>query len=219
MKRLLKDMSVAQPRLALRSARTAVAKTITANGHGATGAVSALAVPATAAMPMPDAVIEQARARAEKLGYDEGYRRGTAQARADLEAEWQKLGRLATLLAEAQQQQATHAAELAAEFAYTVTCRVLGPQALVADSVRSAAETVLAQSQHTARVLRVHPQDAALLERLLTQHPGLTVRADPVVTLGGCILEHGDGTLDARLETQLDELKRAVLAWRLQEAG
>ena len=68
-----------------------------------------------------------------------------------------------------------------------------------------------------AVVLRAHPDDLATVERerprwLAGVAAGLDVRvvADPAVGRQGCVVETAVGRLDARLNTQLDALERAL---------
>ncbi len=66
-------------------------------------------------------------------------------------------------------------------------------------------------------VLRVHPEDVGALD---AEKPGLLarlsvsahilVRADESITRGGCVVESEVGTVDARLETQLAAIARAL---------
>jgi len=84
---------------------------------------------------------------------------------------------------------------------------------------------IAAQALEAARaragrlVLRVHPEDLATIEgqrpRLaarLAEGVELRVVADPTVSRHGCIVDSPAGRLDARLETQLAVLERAVFA-------
>ncbi|MEL6183215.1 MAG: type III secretion system stator protein SctL [Myxococcota bacterium] len=73
--------------------------------------------------------------------------------------------------------------------------------------------------------VRVHPEDAAVLEKnqprlleVLARANAVDVRRDPGVTRGGCIVSTELGTIDARLERQLDALAAAVHA-ELGEGG
>ncbi len=66
-------------------------------------------------------------------------------------------------------------------------------------------------------VVRVHPNDAPVVEALRAEvaaragRPGaFAVRADPAIARGGCLVETELGTVDARLETRLDALARAL---------
>jgi flagellar assembly protein FliH len=66
-------------------------------------------------------------------------------------------------------------------------------------------------------VVRVHPDDAGQLASLkasIAARAGcpadFAVRVDPALTRGGCVVETELGTVDARLETRLDALARAL---------
>jgi type III secretion protein L len=68
-----------------------------------------------------------------------------------------------------------------------------------------------------AMVLRVHPKDGAILREkrpvlmsLIGRAMDLSVKDDPDVEPGGCIVQTEFGTLDAQLKTQF-EMLRAVL--------
>jgi flagellar assembly protein FliH len=73
--------------------------------------------------------------------------------------------------------------------------------------------------------VRVNPADLPLLEarraELLatTAAPVLHLLADARVTLGGCLIESAAGTLDARLELQLQGLFETLRAARARMAA
>jgi type III secretion protein L len=106
---------------------------------------------------------------------------------------------------------------LAVRIAEKVVGRALaaGPE-LAADYCAAA----LAAARHQREItLRVHPDDLAAVEAarpqlraLLARAPDLAVRADASVARGGCLVETEAGVIDARLETQLDAIERALAA-------
>ncbi len=66
-------------------------------------------------------------------------------------------------------------------------------------------------------IVRVHPDDAPQVELLRAaiatragRPASFSVRADPEITRGGCLVETDLGMIDARLETKLDALARAL---------
>jgi flagellar assembly protein FliH len=69
-------------------------------------------------------------------------------------------------------------------------------------------------------LIRLHPSDHALLKKggaLPDELPtGATLSwvGDPIVALGGCVIEAEKGELDARLETQIQRLREALVAAR-----
>jgi flagellar biosynthesis/type III secretory pathway protein FliH len=105
---------------------------------------------------------------------------------------------------------------LAMRMAEKIVARVvqLDPTAVAGIAAEALAE---ARARAGIVVLRVHPDDLAALE---AARPTLAARiatavelrlmADPAVGRTGCVVETPVGRLDARLETQLAALERAV---------
>jgi flagellar assembly protein FliH len=73
--------------------------------------------------------------------------------------------------------------------------------------VEIARATIAAAGARAGRTLVVHPDDAALVARL-----GVPVRTDETIERGGCVVESPLGRADARLETSLAAIERALLA-------
>ena len=104
-----------------------------------------------------------------------------------------------------------------------VICRMLGDtlatRAGLAQSMRAAIEEWMRASEQQSRgegvVVHVHPADLDamkgddMLARWLVQQglKGVQWEAREDVRLGGCIVQSGEGDLDARLETQLEILR------------
>jgi len=89
----------------------------------------------------------------------------------------------------------------------------LAPE-IVVDVARAALDEV--RGRHDL-VMRVHPDDVAVLEQArpgllarLSVSAHILIRADAAVGRGGCVLESEVGTVDARLETQLAAIERAL---------
>lgn len=151
---------------------------------------------------------EEAAEAARQQGYDRGYQEGLARTTECLAR------------AHAQRDELLAAAEPAAvELALRVAEKVLGREI----SDREAAVDLVAQALDAVRRaqrvrVRVAPAD---LELLRAEEPRLVARlaqgvtfdlcADPGTTTGGCIVETEAGSVDARLETQLAALRRALL--------
>ena len=99
--------------------------------------------------------------------------------------------------------------------------RLLGEHALDAEiiigAVRRAMGECCGDTLESLLSVHVHPDDLALLQadaglaRWLADKDGGRVvwRADGEVTLGGCVVRSTHGSLDARLETQLEALTEA----------
>jgi flagellar assembly protein FliH len=173
-----------------------------------------------------------------RAGNEEGLRSGREQAAMDAKkwAESAVLAGTATLVEERRRLRDVHeacqalAGELSANaeeemvaLCYETICRVVGELSVRPEVVSAMLAQVLANARGQARVLlRVHPQDAVLLDACgVTSQPGQAVswRADPSVTIGGCVLEAPGGGLDLRLDTMLENCKAALLRAREQRLG
>lgn len=157
---------------------------------------------------------------AEQRGFEKGHVEGIAAGRLALDGQAERLGAVASVLAAAKAQVLAEAEDDMVELAFSALCVMLGENVATRDAV---AEMVRLHSPghagHGQVVVRLHPADLALLE----DFPQLAVqcKADATVLLGGCIVEGGAGSLDARLEVQLDRLRATLLAVRserMQEA-
>jgi len=114
--------------------------------------------------------------------------------------------------------------EMAAEVVYEAVCKLLGQALASREGVTAAVREVVRRARERSRlILRVSPSDYALVrEHLATVLEGLEagqveVAADERVALGGCLLETPSGSLDGRLEVQLDNLRRALLTAQSEE--
>lgn len=151
--------------------------------------------------------------------YDTGFKAGQSAARKALEAEVQStVERLAATVADVASARTNtirraegDTVRLAMEIARRVLHRELStdPSALEA-LVRAALEKL--QSQEIFRV-RVHPDQEPTVRRSLEQMGrGLNIEviADPNQPRGGAVFETARGTLDASVETQLQEIERGL---------
>ena len=179
------------------------------------------------------ALLEQAeetlRAR-EQAGYERGQR--DAEERCNhkveqLQLQWETHQRAEVLrlferldksiqgqLAETFRSLEKHVVLLAAEAAIKLTAGIPISADMVEACVREAMSLV---EQDTELTVALHPDDMALLEQhqssLLNRSsafPVLRFRADPKLSRGGCTVETKFGEIDARRETKIELLKKAV---------
>jgi len=160
------------------------------------------------------AIVDSAReAHAESVrrGFEEGYARGAGQWSAAIEAARESV--------RAAIEQSRHqVARLAIRVAEKILRQKLetSPEALV-PVVDEALRSLQAQPRSRV-VLRVHPDDQAVLEtrtaRWLSHFPGLdslSVTPDEELPRGSCRIESDFGTVDATIETQLRVIERHLL--------
>jgi len=159
---------------------------------------------------------EHARAleQATERGYEDGLQRGEAAARATLEDDIAGVRGVLGELRQARAQVLDAAEDTMVEIAFAAICRLAGSEAASRDTVVRAVRDACA-AMHTDDVLTVlvHPGDLAQLVATLG-HPGVQLVASPAVARGGCMIDGATGTLDARLETQLEQLRQALLRAR-----
>ena len=184
------------------------------NGAKTTGIVLSAAV--FDARNEAQRVLAEARAEAERLraqAHDEALAAAREEARAEMT---QHLVRLHAETARARAAAATDIKKLAVRIAEKIIGRALAVDPdVVADICRQAVRGAAEQRQI---VLRIHPDDLPAAEiarprlrgELLRAHD-ITLRPDPAVGRGGCIIETEVGSIDARLETQLGAIERALV--------
>jgi flagellar assembly protein FliH len=175
--------------------------------------------------------IDLERARAADEGRATGLAEGRQQAQAELErarleaadaanaAVEQRLSRLDDLLDGLAADLAKRLAEAEDDLValgHEALCRILGEEAATPAAMRAMVKHLLARHGQRAQLaVHVHPDDLDAL----SQDGGAAGEAwrwvgDNSVQLGGVILRSPEGSLDARLETQLSALGEALLMVR-----
>lgn len=161
------------------------------------------------------AQLQTAQAEAQAQGYEEGYSRGLAEGQTAAEtAAASGIQQVQALLAEVSttRQALLHGAEdQLATLAMAIAEKVIGQLS------QSERDTILQMAQRALHELSVtgpfqiwvHPQDEAILQAHWQQNPPLrgefawTLRRDETIAPGGCLLQCGPTTVDARLSTQI----------------
>ena len=208
MRKVLKDTTVAQPRVSLRP--TAAARPLATQRS-----LAAHAEPAQRASeaPKPDeALVRQWRQAAERAGYEAGLKHAQADAQERFEAESARIAKLMEAIRDAHAEHVASQAASAEQFAFAVLCRMLGEAAVSREAISGAAQVAMREAGQDTLGLRVHPDDAQVLRILLDAegHANIQVEADDRVRLGGCIARTADGSLDASFDTQLELLAKAL---------
>ncbi len=203
--------------------------------------VGAYGMPTQVVAAPTDVAVSKAVAEGFEEGREAGLREGLveAQKRLDeaLDAAMKKVDEQAA--SQAAQQRAEHAllmerlagtlngleAALAArletletdaiELAFEAVCRLMGESR----GDRAAVSGLVLQAMGQLRAgtllrVRLHPDDLDALEgdALIARHPAVQWQADTKVALGGCMLDTESGTLDARLDRQLKQLRNVWVA-------
>jgi type III secretion system HrpE/YscL family protein len=155
-------------------------------------------------------IVEDARRNAQSIfdsASEDGYRAGAGQWSEALADAWKSRDRYVA---------ANEAALL--KLAVRIAEKLLGEQLRIApDSIASIVREATASMRRAERlVIQVHPEDATLLNEgiasLRTPVREVEVCSNSSLSRGDCIVESDIGVIDARLETQLQNLERALTA-------
>lgn len=138
-------------------------------------------------------------------GFDEGYQEGLGRlTERILDAE----GTKEKILAEAEPQIIRMVMDIAE--------KVIGRQ-IEKGAVVDVVKKSIAQSVGRKIVVRIHPSDVPTVKERekelmigLEQNQSVSVKEDEEIPPGGCIVETEMGTVDARLETQIQAIKKAL---------
>ena len=165
-----------------------------------------------------DTGFAEGRQQGWNAGHEEGLHTGLQQGRQDADSAARLQADALTALGDAiteawtRNQAALEAGAI--EIAYAALLRIIGQSAGDLAAVTDIVRRVLEQApERTLQRIRLSPADHALLTQ--DGHGlnlgGALLVADERVTTGGCIIDTDVGSLDGRLETQLQELKMMLV--------
>jgi flagellar assembly protein FliH len=168
---------------------------------------------------------EKAVAEAAERGYREGFAQGRSEAEQRVQEQYAELiAEARSVLEQAYRHKETIIAEaepFLVELSTAIASKVIGRQlTLEPQWVLEMVRSVLARRREQGVVsLCVAPQQYALvsdakedLQQALDPQAELLIVPDPSVEDHGCVIRTSFGSLDARVDTQLAEIKRALLA-------
>ena len=174
-------------------------------------------MPPSVVMPRATRRLQGGRGRAEQPGaHIEGLRTGTA---AELANTVAALSLAVARAEEAYRETANSCVEGLAESAFALAEALVGRELQLAVSpVIDALRRGLAEAPAGPTVIRLHPTDASnladaeSLDTLSGLAPGrnITVVPDNEIEPGGCILEIGSATIDARLSSAIERVRRVL---------
>ena len=158
-------------------------------------------------------IVRKAEEKSEELrksGYETGYQEGLAQVTEQLVKARQE-----------HEQFLKNANRELMDLAFRIAEKIIGkqleiePQTIIS-VVKQAMQNVRGSKQLT---IRVHPDDAKILrendeelQEALGRQRIIDIMEDKKVQPGGCIIESEIGTVEAQLQTQLERLKKILLA-------
>jgi flagellar biosynthesis/type III secretory pathway protein FliH len=162
---------------------------------------------------------ETARELGRQRGLQEGRAAGAEEVHRNAEAELARIRAVAAGLHGALDTGIRGLEDVAVAIAFEAVCKMLGSAAASRDGIRALVHEAVEHAAGAQQVtVRLHPADLATLRAAGGLEPAPAPApawvADKSVELGGCVVETDGGTLDARLETQVERLRATLLAAR-----
>lgn len=158
--------------------------------------------------------LTDAYADAERRGYAAGEKKGQQAASEAMREQIDRVKSLSEDISGALRKLSETSEDVMVDIVFTAVCRILGEQGATREAVKDVVRAAAAATREREQlVVRLHPDDAALLEDG-ADGAAMRVIADPSVVAGGCIIDSPGGSLDARFETQLDSLGAALKSVR-----
>ena len=154
---------------------------------------------------------ERVREAARQEGYQQGFVQGDADGRAQWQAQVQQVAAEARNLVEQRKHWLQDSETDVLKLSLLTAERILHCEARNREGVVALIQSVLQYLGDAAIVrIRVHPSDAAGLASALSL-PGVELKADAALGLGGVIVETPTGRVDGRFVTQFRELASSIL--------
>lgn len=214
------------PRHAAKSAPPAKTETGAEEVHAPSTRTQETIVREQADLEAHEAALQASRETGYKDGYKEGYETGMQtgddEGRAAYTAGLQQLEDLAHNLDQTVERSLGEAEDMMVSIVFEAVCKIVGDSLATREGVSAVVREALARTRgKSALVIRVNPLDLELIEEgsAFGVASETDWRADDTVPMGGCIVESEYGTLDARIDTQLNQLKRTLLAARHKPAA
>jgi flagellar assembly protein FliH len=161
--------------------------------------------------------LAELRERVIASGKEDGLQRGRLAAESEFKSQLQALRALIDSVRESRARYIEAIADDAAEIVFAAIGKILGDAFADRSAVLAAVrETIRRNTDRTKLLVRVAPEQLELLnasrrellEGISADH--LDLVADDQVKLGGCVLESACGSLDGRLEIQLQRVREAL---------
>jgi flagellar biosynthesis/type III secretory pathway protein FliH len=159
------------------------------------------------------------RAEAATIGYQDGFAQGERDAARGSDERLANLDKLAASMRAQLSKGLAEIEDTAVAIAFEACCKLLGDSLTNRAAIAERVALLLGQVRNSANlVVRVNPEDLLELGPLASfgadQVADLKWLADSGVARGDCVVETDAGSLEARLDAQLLELKQVLLAAR-----
>jgi flagellar assembly protein FliH len=165
--------------------------------------------------------VEEAGRRAYDEGYETGLRTGDADGRDAYTSGLRQLEELTQNLNGTTYRSLEISEDMMVSIVFDSVCKIVGDTLVTKEGVCAVVKEALTRIRgNSALIIRVNPLDLELIEESAAFGVASETdwRTDESISMGGCVIESEYGTLDARIDTQLNQLKRTLLAARHKPA-
>lgn len=169
--------------------------------------------------------LERMKQEASERGYAEGLQAAQDKVQAEYAAEIEGLRALILSARSAMDQQLDGIMDAAAEIVFEAVAKIIGRVCAEQEGIAAVVREVVHHAKERSRlVIRVNPGDLEVVRACAadiasgTSAGNVDIVPDDRVVLGGCLLETPAGTLDGRLEIQLQQLRDTLVHARLRHA-
>lgn len=154
---------------------------------------------------------------ARQQGYETGHAEGEAAAKQASQDQSSTLESLIAGVREALGRNISAEEDIIVGIAFEAICKIIGTAMYDLEGVRAVVRQVMQSAiDKELLVIRIAPTDYSLVQEVLLEderrYQGIKILQDERVTMGGCLVETESGTLDGRLDTQLQVLRDTLLA-------
>lgn len=164
-------------------------------------------------------VYENAESEGFRTGYDHGQQAGMESAHAEYMATLNNANQILQDAIVYKQQEIYDAQNVIVDLAYAIARKVIlnNPQ-ILKEQIVEVVVLALKKIRDTEKVeIQVHPDDFAQVQQalpvfknILAGKADITIQAEPHIEAGGAQLHTNMGTIDAKVTTQFDEIRKAL---------
>jgi flagellar assembly protein FliH len=164
-------------------------------------------------------IIHSEAEEAKRLGYEEGYLQSQHAVEQEYAARLEAVEQLYLTAVEERKRYLADAEPMIVDLACAIARKIMQRETHIQpDWILNVVRAALEEVNDAGKIeVRVHPEDFDLIqanrEGLRKEVPGQTellVIPDRGVEAGGCVLHTSFGNIDARIDTQLEEVKKAL---------
>jgi flagellar biosynthesis/type III secretory pathway protein FliH len=169
--------------------------------------------------------LEQQKEKACHDGYQAGFDQACRKVAEEQAESCEALKALLGSLSDEQVKLIRMAEDAAVEIGFAAAAKILGRMSIERGLVQAAVKEAISKvSEREGLIVYLAPSDFLTMEALKAQSANghfwsrIEFKEDDQVGIGGCILRSRLGCLDARLDYQIDELKKLLIAARARKA-